>query len=148
MNHEQLQKFLPFVHRNRVPIMLWGPTGIGKTTAIYEYAEAVGATVVTLHLASQEPGDLVGLPGRVDNKTVWLRPEWLPDEDDDGQYIFFLDEFNRGPKYVLACMFPFLLEGRLHTHRVPKNSFQTLLFFFFSYPISNSLMITRELINR
>jgi len=140
MNHTQLQKFLKFAHKNRVPVMLWGPTGIGKTTAIYEYGQMCDAKVITLHLASQEPGDLVGLPGRENltpeeqkaaiekglkdrtGRTIWLRPQWMPDENDPGKYIFFLDEFNRGPKYVLACMFPFLLEGRLHTHRLPKDS--------------------------
>jgi hypothetical protein len=156
MNHKTLQNiFLPFVHRNDVPTILWGPTGVGKTTAIYEYGQRVGAKVVVLHLASQEPGDLVGLPTREGmnlttdqqhallnkliesgrssdvedvvhkmsrTKMTWSRPEWLPTEDDPGKYIFFLDEFNRAPKYVLACMFPFILEGRLHTHRVPKDS--------------------------
>lgn len=124
MDHRKMQKFLPFAHRNRVPVMLWGPTGIGKTTGVYEYGEKIGAKVVVLHLASQEPGDLVGLPFRdpENNTTVHLRPEWLPKEDDPGKYIFFLDEFNRAPKFVLACMFPFILEGRLHTHFVPKDS--------------------------
>jgi len=155
MNHKTLQNiFLPFVHKNNVPTILWGPTGVGKTTAVYEYGERVGAKVVVLHLASQEPGDLVGLPTREgmnltreervellnkiieshredkedivhkmsQTKTTWSRPEWLPDENDTGKYIFFLDEFNRAPKYVLACMFPFILEGRLHVHRVPKDS--------------------------
>jgi len=112
-----------------MPVILWGPTGIGKTSAIYEYGQRqdVKAEIIVLHLASQEPGDLVGLPARVEDKngkmcTVWSRPEWLPDEQDERSFIFFLDEFNRAPKYVLACMFPFLLEGRLHTHRIPKNS--------------------------
>ena len=155
MNHKTLQSFLPFVHRNKMPIILWAPTGVGKTTAIYEYGQRVNAKVVVLHLASQEPGDLVGLPTREGlnltpdqqmkliekfldinknsdieeivrklsrTKTTWSRPEWLPPEEDEGNYIFFLDEFNRAPKYVLACMFPFILEGKLHTHRVPKNS--------------------------
>jgi len=155
MNHKTLQQFLPFAHKNKIPTILWGPTGIGKTTGFYEYGKAANAKVVVLHLASQEPGDLVGLPTREGlnltadqqaslvktmlearpnadveeiiaklsrSKTTWSRPEWLPPEDDDGQYIFFLDEFNRAPKYVLACMFPFILEGKLHTHRVPKNS--------------------------
>lgn len=158
MNHKTLEKFLPFAHKNKMPIILWGPTGIGKTTCIYEYADRAGIkreNVHVLHLASQEPGDLVGLPTReglnlnaeqqlellekiaqlrpdddIDvlmkklsrTKTVWARPEWLPDEDDEEEHLFFLDEFNRGPKYVLACMFPFILEGRLHTHKVPKNS--------------------------
>jgi hypothetical protein len=150
--------FLPFAHKNKVPVILWGPTGIGKTTCIFEYAERVGIkkeNIHVLHLASQEPGDLVGLPTReglnltaeqqVDllgkmaklrpdddmevlvkkiskTKTIWSRPEWLPDEDSEEEHIFFLDEFNRGPKYVLACMFPFILEGRMHTHKVPRNS--------------------------
>lgn len=128
MDHKTLQKFLPFVHRNTFPVCFWGPTGVGKTTAMYEYAESVGATLIVLHLATQEPGDLVGLPSRVvDEKTgegitVWLRPEWMPPENSKGKFIFFLDEFNRAPKYVLAAMFPFILEGRMHTHKLPKNS--------------------------
>ena len=158
MDHKTLREFLPFAHENKVPIILWGPTGIGKTTCIYEYAERAGVkpeNVHVLHLASQEPGDLVGLPTREGlnltaeqqislleklielrpnddieqlvkklskSRTTWSRPEWMPDEDDEEEHIFFLDEFNRGPKYVLACMFPFILEGRMHTHKVPKNS--------------------------
>lgn len=124
MNHRTLQKFLPFAHQHKTPVIFWGPTGCGKTTAVYEYAERIGAKCIVLHLATQEPGDLIGLPFRdpETNRTVWARPDWLPDEDDEGKYIFFLDEFNRAPKYVLAGMFPFILEGRLHTHRVPKNS--------------------------
>lgn len=158
MDHKTLSEFLPFAHENKVPVILWGPTGIGKTTCIYEYAERVGVkreNVHVLHLASQEPGDLVGLPTREGlnlsaeqqlelleklaelrpdddvedlvaklskTRTTWSRPEWMPDEDDEEEHIFFLDEFNRGPKYVLACMFPFILEGRMHTHKVPKNS--------------------------
>lgn len=139
MDHKTLKQFLPFVHRNQFPVCLWGATGVGKTTSIYEYAESVGAKLIVLHLATQEPGDLVGLPGREEmtreeqaeaiqndmssaGRTVWLRPEWMPAEDDPGKYIFFLDEFNRAPKYVLAAMFPFLLEGRMHTHKLPKDS--------------------------
>lgn len=160
MNHKTLPKFLNFVRRNNVPCLLWGPTGIGKTTAVYEWAELIGIkpeNVHVLHLASQEPGDLVGLPTREglnldaqqqkellekfleiggedasiesiiqkmsQTRTTWSRPEWLPPEDDEEEHIFFLDEFNRAPKYVQACMFPFILEGRMHTHKVPKNSY-------------------------
>ncbi len=159
MNHKTLPKFLNFVRRNNLPCLLWGPTGIGKTTGVYEWADAIGIpydNVHVLHLASQEPGDLVGLPTREGmnlstderkavldkliamgegqdiesliskmsaTRTTWSRPEWLPARDDPESHIFFLDEFNRAPKYVQACMFPFILEGRMHTHRVPKDSY-------------------------
>jgi hypothetical protein len=122
MNHVKLQKMFEFAHRNKLPLMMWGHTGIGKTTSVYEYAERIGAKVIPLYLSTQDQGDLIGLPGRVDNRTVWMKPEWLPAEDDPGKYIFFLDELNRAPRFVWQAMFPFILEGRLHTHVVPKDS--------------------------
>jgi hypothetical protein len=53
-------------------------------------------------------------------KTIWTRPEWLHN-DDDIPTLYFLDEMNRGNKFVSAAMLPFLLEGRMHQHRIGKN---------------------------
>jgi len=140
MKHAEITQFFPFAHRNQIPVCLWGPTGIGKTEAVEQYAERIGAELVILHLASQEPGDLVGLPGRENmtveeqkiaieegmknksGRTVWLRPEWMHDENAKGKYIYFLDELNRAPKYVINAMFSFILNGTIHTHTLPKDA--------------------------
>ena len=54
--------------------------------------------------------------------TRFAMPDWLSDAlADDRPCIFFLDEMNRGPLYVLQTMLPFVLDGRLHTHRIRPN---------------------------
>ncbi len=54
--------------------------------------------------------------------TRFAMPDWLSDAmADERPCIFFLDEMNRGPLYVLQTMLPFVLEGRLHTHRIRSN---------------------------
>jgi len=127
MKHAEFQSFLGFMNRqadngNRISPIVWGTTGCGKTQAVTRYADSIGAELVVLHLASQDPGDLIGLPSREGDRTVWLRPDWMPAEDDERKFIIFLDEFNRANKYVLDCMLPFLLDGTLHTHKVPRNT--------------------------
>ncbi len=56
------------------------------------------------------------------SSTRFAMPDWLSDAmADERPCIFFLDEMNRGPLYVLQTMLPFVLEGRLHTHRIREN---------------------------
>ena len=129
MNHNQLQDFLGFVNQeqcrgNRISPIVWGSTGVGKTQAIQAFARSIRAECIVLHLASQDPGDLIGLPTRdeANETTKWLRPEWMPSQEDDRPFVIFLDEFNRANRYVLDVMLPFLLEGTLGTHRVPEST--------------------------
>lgn len=129
MNHSTLQQFLGFTAQqidsgNRISPIIWGSTGVGKTQAVERFAQSIQAECVVLHLASQDPGDLIGLPTRdeANGTTKWLRPEWMPSEDDNRRFVIFLDEFNRANRYVLDVMLPFLLDGTLGTHRVPANT--------------------------
>lgn len=56
------------------------------------------------------------------SSTRFAMPDWLSDAmADERPCIFFLDEMNRGPLYVLQTMLPFVLDGRLHTHQIRKN---------------------------
>jgi len=129
LKHDTLKQFLKFalnqrINGNPVAPIVWSSTGVGKTHTIKEFANDIGANLVVLHLSSQEPGDLVGLPARdeLNQLTKWLRPEWFPDENSEETFIIFLDEFNRCHKSVMDVMLPFLLEGQIHTHKVPKNT--------------------------
>jgi alkaline phosphatase D len=117
----------------KLPVMLWGSHGVGKTEVVKQIAEEMGYNLIVLHLATQDIVDLVGIPSKVevldDNGNVveciqkWSTPEWLINarqlsEENGKPNLFFLDEFNRGPRLVLAAMLPFLIEGTLHAHRI------------------------------
>jgi len=96
-----------------IPLMLWGHHGIGKTSIVRQVGEECKYNVVTLNLANQTPEDLLG---QIDGQGGYHKPKWMV--VDGTPTIYFLDETNRAPKYVLQCMFNFILEGRIHTHTI------------------------------
>lgn len=55
-------------------------------------------------------------------KTVWTRPNWLTN-DAKNPTCYFLDEMNRANKFVMACMLPFLNEGKIHEHEIGPKDF-------------------------
>jgi replication-associated recombination protein RarA len=100
-----------------IPLMLWGQHGVGKTSIIHQVAKDMGYNCVVLNLANQTPEDLLG---QCNGKGGYHTPEWIL-KDSKTPTIYFLDEFNRGQKYVVQCMFNFINEGRLHTHTINAN---------------------------
>lgn len=120
----------------KLPVALWGLAGVGKTEFVAQIAERHGYNLVVVHLATQgDICDLIGIPKYIEVKDkdgkvidaiqMWSRPEWLSKALDNTlatgkPNLFFLDEFNRGNRLVLQAMLPFLIEGKLHTHKVNK----------------------------
>lgn len=118
MNIKSIKTILPVLMRNRIVPFLWGAQGVGKTETIKQIAKDNKMGFVHLHLATQEVGDLTGLliKDEVNGTVKHARPEWFPTS---GEGIIFLDEFNRAHPDVLQCMFSFLTEGTIHTHKLP-----------------------------
>lgn len=117
----------------KLPLLIWGYHGVGKTVLVSQVSEEVDYNLVVLHLATQDIIDLIGRPvsverkdpdtGEIVNVQEWCIPSWLQDarelsKKNGKPTIFFLDEFNRGPRIVLNAMLPFLIEGKMHTHKV------------------------------
>ena len=96
---------------------IWGSHGIGKTSIVRQIAETLGYNCEVLNLANQTPEDLLGYP---DGKGGFIMPKWLS-RNEGKPTIYFLDEINRAPKYVLQSMFNFINEGRIHTHFIGKD---------------------------
>lgn len=118
MNIQEIKKALPVLLKNNICPFIWGSQGIGKTQTIGQYCKDSGLQLVHLYTATQEVGDLIGLLVKdEDTNTVYhARPSWFPTE---GQGIIFLDELNRAPNDVLQALFSFILNGTLHTHKLP-----------------------------
>lgn len=96
-----------------IPLLLWGKHGVGKTELVHAVAKQHKMECVVLNLANQTPEDLLG---QIDGKGGYHRPSWI--REDETPVIYFLDEINRAPKYVLQSMFNFINEGRIHTHKI------------------------------
>jgi hypothetical protein len=117
----------------KLPVALWGIHGVGKTSIVEQVAAELGYNLVVLHLATQDVADLIGIPRDmeikddqghvVDKVTIWSCPDWLKAANDRYEAtgepnLFFLDEFNRGNRFVLSAMLPFLINGVMHTHSI------------------------------
>ncbi len=130
VNAEQLMHILQFVVKGKVPIIIWGDTGLGKSQIVAEVARqmfGLGSSekpnIIDLRLGQMEVGDLIGNPRNVVGadgitRTIWGLPEWWPTE---GKGIIFLDEINRaGTIDVLQAVFQLVLDRKLHTHILPE----------------------------
>lgn len=111
----------------RVPVLLWGAPGTGKTSAIRAMAEAMGLPCETVIASIREPSDFAGLPvisdksggGRdagadpVDGLGAAVHfapPRWAIRLAEHGTGILFLDELSTAPPAVQAALLRVVLE--------------------------------------
>jgi len=104
--------------------MLHGRPGVGKTQIVQQLADAVGARLHDLRLTTIEPQDLRGLPyyDHAAEKTVWYRPEDLPDRPGEPA-ILFLDELTAASPYLQPTVYGLLQERRVGRHLLPDSVF-------------------------
>lgn len=132
-NITQIKEIIKFSLQNsnettKLPLNLWGNAGIGKTELVKQVANELDYNLVVLHLATQDICDLIGIPREKNGIQFWAVPNWLHDALENSKKtgrpnLFHLDEFNRGSRFVLAAMLPFLIEGKMHTHCIgPKDA--------------------------
>lgn len=102
----------------KIPALLVGTMGVGKSQIVKQITDERGIQLVDLRLAQQESGDLIGIPYKdADGATHWAQPEWWPKEGTKG--VVFLDELNRAPNDVRQAVFQLVLDRKLHTHKLP-----------------------------
>ncbi len=104
--------------------MLHGRPGIGKTEIVQQLAAETGSALFDLRLTTIEPQDLRGLPfyDHDRQRTVWYRPEDLPD-DPTRPAILFLDELTAAAPTLQPTVYGLLQERRVGRHLLPTNTF-------------------------
>lgn len=102
--------------------MLHGRPGIGKTEIVQDLATRAGALLFDLRLTTIEPQDLRGLPyyDHAAQRTVWYRPEDLPD-DPAYPSVLFLDELTAASPALQPTVYGLLQERRIGRHRLPDS---------------------------
>ncbi|HEX2064181.1 MAG TPA: MoxR family ATPase [Acidimicrobiales bacterium] len=94
----------------RVPVLLWGAPGTGKTSAIRAMADAMGWPCETVIAAIREPSDFAGLPIVAGGEVRMAPPRWAQRLAEAERGLLFLDEISTAPPAVQAALLRVVLE--------------------------------------
>jgi hypothetical protein len=105
----------------RVPVLLWGAPGTGKTSAIRAMATAMGLPCETVIASIREPSDFAGLPVVTGNAVRFAPPLWATRLADAGTGVLFLDELSTAPPAVQAALLRVVLERTVGDLALPED---------------------------
>lgn len=123
VNITSLKKILGPAFRAKVPVLIIGHKGIGKSEAVKQYCAENSLGFIDIRLAYLESQDIVGFPYR-DDKTGRMSfslPDWLPT---DGKGILFLDEINRARIDVLQAVFQLVRDREIGAVHINGKSYR------------------------
>lgn len=115
--------------RRPTPICIWGSHGIGKTSLIKDFASRNNWKFRYCAPAQfEEMGDLHGLPVthdpdpavHGDETTIYLPPDWVPKDNDEGPGILLLDDINRADDRILRGLMQLLQEFEMFSWTLPR----------------------------
>lgn len=117
----QLAKLLAATIPARLPVMITGAPGVGKSDVVTQAAAAAGARLILSHPVTSDPTDYKGLPFPSQDKT---RADFLPFGDlaeltrADSPTVFFLDDLGQAPASVQAAAMQLILARQVNGHKV------------------------------
>jgi len=111
-----------------IPCVIWGGTGIGKSSLIKQLADELAHKLRDVRLSDKEPSDLGGIPfpeGKEGKRRVtWLPNGLLPFKgmgDDTEECILFLDEIDRCDKPTQNVALQILLDRSVNGSSLVDN---------------------------
>ena len=122
MRPKDLTTFLASAMRARLPVLITGAPGIGKSDIVAQAAADAGADLILSHPAVADPTDAKGLP-------------WVAKDGDSATFlpfgelaralkatlptVWFLDDLGQAPASVQASFMQLLLARRVNGHALP-----------------------------
>jgi AAA domain (dynein-related subfamily) len=105
----------------RVPVLLWGAPGTGKTSTIRAMAGQLGWPCETVIASIREPSDFAGLPVVVGDGVRFAPPGWAQRLAAAGHGLLFLDELSTAPPAVQAALLRVVLERVVGDLELPED---------------------------
>lgn len=120
MNPQSAKRSLAHLCERKVPVFLWGPPGIGKSSIVAQIAKEQGISYIDLRLSLLDPTDLRGIPffNTKEDTAVWAPPSFLPDGKQE-KGILFLDELNTAAPMVQASAYQLILDRKIGEYQLP-----------------------------
>lgn len=117
MTFSDTQAALGLAVAARVPVLLWGAPGQGKTSTIEALAAANNMHLETVLASIREPSDFAGLPYVVDGKSTLLAPDWaqaiVAATGRGERSALFLDEVSTATPAVQAALLRVVLDRKV-----------------------------------
>lgn len=120
MNPNRAKRSIDHLAKRKVPVFLWGPPGIGKSSIVSQIAKERNIGFIDLRLSLLDPTDLRGIPffDSKDNSAVWAKASFLPDGSIK-EGILFLDELNTAAPMVQASAYQLILDRKIGEYTLP-----------------------------
>ena len=121
MKPSQLSQFLSRAIEARLPILIVGAPGVGKSDLVGQAAEAAGADLIISHPAVSDPTDTKGLPWPDGSGGATFLPfgELARALRAERPTVWFLDDLGQAPPAVQAGFMQLLLARRVNGHVLP-----------------------------
>lgn len=100
----------------RVPLMIWGPPGVGKSAAVRSISQSQSIGLIDVRASQTDPVDWRGVPSVDSGITRFNPPSFLPRE---GRGILFLDELSAAAHAVQVAIYQLLLDRSLGDYHLP-----------------------------
>ncbi len=120
MNPQKIKRSVEHLIERKVPIFLWGPPGIGKSSIIAQIAKEKEIACIDLRLSLLDPTDLRGIPffDAVNQTAIWAPASFLPDGSIK-EGILFLDGLNTAAPMVQASAYQLILDRKIGEYTLP-----------------------------
>ncbi len=112
-----VKKIIKQAYYKRLPLYLWGPPGIGKSSLVKEVAREENLEVIDLRLTQIDPTDLRGLPKIEAKEVQWVPPSFLPKK---GKGLLFLDELNLAVPAIQHAAYQLIQDRRIGDYTLPE----------------------------
>jgi len=111
----------PAVSAAKLPVLLRGRHGIGKSQVVYQLAAQLGLPVIERRASQMTEGDLVGLPSIDGNRTTFNPPDWFKEACEEPS-VLFLDEVDRATLEVRQGIFELTDSRKLNGHYLHEDT--------------------------
>lgn len=124
MNPTELMEFFTYTIPARLPIMVTGKPGIGKSDIVVQACKRMGAHVIFIHAVVSDPTDAKGMPwvkmtADGDPEAVFIPFNQLKKMIDAKELtVVFLDDFGQAPPSVQAAFMQLLLARRIDEFKI------------------------------